>query len=98
MQNPEVMELFLRHHGAVAATHDAFANGVSSAIVMRYDTTPDDPHITRFVTHEPRTTDAAAAWRSVVTSPCHVALERTYGELRQAWALGQLFHYRPSPA
>lgn len=98
MENPDVMEFVLRHHGVLATNNDAFANGVSSAIVVRYDTTPDDPHVARFVTHKPRTTDAQAAWRSAVTSPCQIALDGTYGELQKNSALGLLFHYRPSPA
>jgi hypothetical protein len=98
MENPDVMEFVLRHHGVLATNNDAFANGVSSAIVVRYDTTPDDPRVARFVTHKPRTTDAQVAWRSAVTSPCQIALDGTYGELQKNWALGLLFHYRPSPA
>ncbi|MCX6543978.1 MAG: hypothetical protein NTV05_06135 [Acidobacteria bacterium] len=98
MRSPEVLELFLRHHGLLAARNDAFANGISSAIVIRYDTTPDDPHIMPFVTHTPPTKAAAEVWRSVVTAPCHAAITNTYRALQQTWALGHLFHYRPSPA
>jgi len=98
LQSPEVMELALKHHGVLAADTDAFANGIASAIVTQYDTTPDDAHIMSFMSHEPRTTGGAAAWQSLVTLPCQVAIERTYGELRQSWALGQLFHYRPGTA
>jgi hypothetical protein len=96
MQNPEVMELFLRHHGALAARNDAFANGVSSAVVVRHDTTPRDEHIALFVGHEPRGNEAArSAWRTLVRSPCELALGQRYEELRQACALQDLFRYRP---
>lgn len=98
LQNPEVMEVVLRHHGALATAQDAFANGVSSAVLTRYDTTPDDGCITPFITHVPPSSAAAATWLSVVTSPCQFALDRTYAELRQAAALGELFHHRPSQA
>lgn len=98
LQNPEVMEFVLRYHGVLAADNDAFANGVCSALVVQHDTVPDDPHITAFVSHEPRTLAAAEAWRAVVTIPCHIALERTYDELRQSWAMDRMFRYRPGSA
>ena len=98
LQRPGVMELFLRHHAVPSASHDAFASGVASAIVVQRDTVPDDTRVEPFVTHAPNTADVAAAWRSLVTAPCQNALERTNGELQQTCAPGLLFHYRPTQA
>ena len=95
MRHPSVMEAFLRHHADLAASNDAFTNGVTSSLMMRYDTTRDDGRIAPFIHHEPRG-DAAIveAWRSLITAPCEQALRVTYGELIQAPALEELFHDR----
>jgi len=98
IESPEVLELFLQHHAVPASGREAFANGVSSAIVVLHDVDPGDARIMRFVTHAPTSPDAAAAWASLVTGPCQEGLDRTYRELQQTCALGQLFHYRPRPA
>jgi len=98
LQNPEIMEFVLRHHAVLVADNDAFSDGVSSALVVQHDTVPNDPHIAAFVSHEPRTRAAAEAWRAQVTIPCRIALERTYDEWRQGWAMDRLFRCRPGSA
>jgi hypothetical protein len=97
MRHPVVMETFLRHHGDLAAENDAFTNGVTSALLMRYDTTREDAWIRPFVNHAPRAGDAAQAdrWRTLITAPCDRALSTTYTELCQSQSLEQVFHYRP---
>jgi hypothetical protein len=97
MRQPMVMEAFLRHHGALAEQNDAFTDGVTSSLVMRYDTTRDDGHISPFLTYEPKAGDPAVAsrWRNVITAPCEHALRQTYGELSKGPTLEELFHYRP---
>ena len=99
LQDPEVMEVFLRYHGALAADATAFVNGVSSAVAVRSLTTPDDACVRPFIDHEPRSGAAgAAAWRSLVAIPCRAALDRRAREVQQADAFEELFHYRPGPA
>ena len=98
MQYPEVMELVLRHHGELAETDSAFADGVSSAVVVRALATPDDRSVGPFVAHEPRRGAAAEAWRTHVTTPCQAALGRTYGDLPPNAVIGELFHYRTGSA
>jgi hypothetical protein len=96
MRNPSVMEAFLRHHGALLAQHDIFTDGVTSALMMRYDTTRDDAMIDPFVHYAPDPAEPAAEWwRTLVTEPCEHALQVTYGELLSAGTLEELFHYRP---
>ena len=99
MRNPIVMTAFLRHHRALAAGNDAFHNGVTSSLMMRWDTTRDDPYIDPFIHYDPPGGDAelVAAWRSLVSVPCDRALHKTYGELQRAGALEELFHYRSTP-
>jgi hypothetical protein len=96
MRHPAVMEAFLRHHADLAAANDAFTNGVTSSLMMRYDTTRDDGRIASFIHHAPRGDEAAVpAWRALITAPCEQALRVTYGDLVHGRALEELFHYRP---
>jgi len=95
MRNPIVMETFLRHHADVAWSEDAFTNGVTSSMMMRYDTTRDDTRLSSFLAHQPADSAIAAAWKSLITTPGEHALRVTYGELAEVPALEDLFHYRP---
>jgi len=100
MRNPEVMEAFLRHHASTLASSTAFSNGVTSSMLMRFDTTPDDPNIHPFVRHLPKDSEPAtvAAWESLIMRPSTIALTETYPKLRQAAKLEDLFHHVPGPA
>jgi len=100
MKNPEVMEAFLRHHTATLAASTAFSNGVTSAMLMRFDTTPDDQNIHPFVRHLPTESEpgVVAAWESLIMRPSTTALTETYPRLKQAGRLEDLFHYMPGPA
>lgn len=96
MQHPIVMETFLRHHAPLARVEDAFTNGLVSSLMMRYDTTRDDAHISPYIHHEPADPELASAWRTLITDPCEHALRETYGELMRTASLEELFHYRPA--
>jgi hypothetical protein len=96
MRHPIVMEAFLRHHGALAAQNDAFTNGVTSALTMRYDTTREDKWIRPFVNNTPLDDTLTAVWRKVITAPCELALAKSYAELSESHSLEQVFHYRPA--
>jgi hypothetical protein len=97
IRQPMVMETFLRHHGALAVEDDAFIDGVTSSLMMRYDTTRDDGHVSPFLHHQPSADDpaVASAWRTLITTPGETALRQTYGELTKEPTLEELFHYRP---
>ena len=92
MRHPIVLESFLRHHADLARANDAFVNGVASSVMMRYDTTRDDPRISSFISHRPADQDIAAEWRTLITAPCAQALRVTYAELSQNGRLEDLFH------
>jgi hypothetical protein len=100
MKNPLVMEAFLRHHAPTLSSSTAFSNGVTSAMLMRFDTTPDDQNIHPFVRHMPNESEpnVVAAWESLIMRPSTVALTETYPKLRQNSRLEDLFHYMPGPA
>ncbi|MEX1129034.1 MAG: hypothetical protein WD227_16240 [Vicinamibacterales bacterium] len=98
MRHPEVMSAFLRHHGDIAERDDAFRNGLTSSLLMRYDTTRDGTSISPFIHHEPVDPVAQAAWHRFITTPCDDALRTTYPQLKRSTTLEQLFHYRPEQA
>ena len=94
MRQPIVMEAFLRHHAELARAEDAFTNGIVSSLMMRYDTTRDDSHISPYMHYTPADPEVASAWRTLITTPCEHALRETYGELIKSASLEQVFHYR----
>ncbi len=97
MRQPMVMEAFLRHHGDIAASHDAFTNGVTSSMLMRYDTTREGTWIHQFIHYEPAPdANLRDLWRSLITRPCEDAIEQDYPLLCAQGKLEQLFHYRPA--
>jgi hypothetical protein len=97
MRQPMVMEAFLRHHGEIAASHDAFTNGVTSSLLMRYDTTREDSGIQPFIHYEPAPEgNLRELWRTLITQPCDDAIEHKYALLCSQGKLEQLFHYRPA--
>ena len=96
MRHPIVMDTFLRHHAPLARAEDAFTNGVVSSLLMRFDTTRDDWHISPYLRHQPADPDVASAWRTLITEPCEYALRVTYDEMLRTNTLEQVFHYRPA--
>lgn len=95
LRDPIVMEAFLRHHGTLATENDAFTDGVTSSLTMRYDTTRDDARVSPFMYHEPEgDPDLTVQWRVLISAPCEDALHRSYQMLRSAHRLEELFHYR----
>lgn len=96
LRRPQVLEGFLGRHGFGFADTDPFVNGLTSAMMMRNDTTPDEPHLLAFVAYEPDPTDARRAelWNRVVKEPVTRALEETYPALRKKGRLGEIFRFR----
>lgn len=95
MRNPEVMEAYLKHHGG-RIPGQAHFNGVASSLIMRYDTSPDDPNIKPFCDYAPNASDPIVVrlWNDLVESACSAALERFYPVLKQHRRLEEVFHYR----
>lgn len=95
MRQPAVMEAFLRHHGDLAAAEPGFRNGVTSALMMRVDTTPEYARVAPFVHHKPVDDPALASrWAELITRPAEHALRHTHPALVAAGRLEELFHYR----
>jgi hypothetical protein len=100
IRHPQIVANVLRHHGAQLAADDGFANGMASALMTRYDTTPDAPFTTSFCLYQPESTDPQLTqlWQSQVQRPCAVALQEYYPVLKQRHRLGEIFRYQRLPA
>jgi hypothetical protein len=93
MQTPRVMEEFLRLHAAEATASDAFANGVMSSIVMRYDTSPEDTTLESFQRHAPAPA-VQPLWEELVAKSCRSAIQRHHPVLRSRRQLEEVFRYQ----
>lgn len=94
---PQVLEIFLRRlsrHGQCEMDGEAFANGVSSAVMVWRDAAPDDPGLHDFCRYQPPASDPAMAarWNHLVTEPCAQAL-RHYDAIKARGGFGELFRY-----
>ena len=96
MRYPVIMETVLKYHGEEFSRDDAFSNGVMSSIIMRYDITPDDPHIDLFLKYRPAGSDAklVGLWDRLIKEPCDRALRVCYPALKENNRLEEVFHYQ----
>lgn len=96
IRHPHIMETFLKTHQAVVSINDAFAQGVSTAILTWHDSTPGDPDLQRFCQHQPDPSDPLLVrlWKTQVRTPCDIAMRQHYEALRETQRLGALFRYQ----
>jgi hypothetical protein len=100
IRHPEIVETFVKQHGDVLSANDAFANGVSSSIMIWHDITRDDPYLKAFCRHQPDPSEPGLVqlWNSQVRAPCQDALQQYYGGLKDQHGLGEVFRYQSLPA
>jgi hypothetical protein len=93
-------ELLIGPYGERLAENGAFANGVASAMMMRFDTTPDAPLIQPFLQYRPSPPSQRLTelWDRLVRVPGETALEVYYPVIKQHQRLGDIFEYRDLPA
>jgi hypothetical protein len=99
MRHPAIVESSLRQYSADSAAANAVSNGVSSCIVMRSDTTPDEPWVSAFYEHVPHSRDRQlrSAWEHRVVDPGKAAVEAYYPALHRHQKLDQVFRYADLP-
>jgi hypothetical protein len=99
MRHPEIMESVLLHQGENDPDHDMFVNGVVSSMTMRYDTSPDDPYIRKFIDHrpDPRNQLLCRLWKRDIKEPCEMAVNVIYPTLSAHHAIEEVFHYQSLP-
>jgi hypothetical protein len=98
MRNPEIMETVLRYQGENDPERPMFLSGMMSSVIMRYDTSPDDPYIRKFIDHVPSDHVLARLWQRDVKKPCDQAIKEIYPRLKEKGRLEEVFLYRPSLA
>jgi len=99
MRNPEVMEAVLTYQGEKDPEREMFINGMTSSMIMRYDTSPDDPHIQAFMDHTPAGDNRhlAKLWQRDVKEPNEAAIREIYPVLSRKRRLEEVFHYQSLP-
>ena len=96
MRQPAIVEHALRSYTQDASLARGFANGVASSIIMRQDTTPDEPFISAFYQHrpDPSVPQSVEMWTRFILGPTQLALQKYYPVLKQHDALDQVFRYQ----
>jgi hypothetical protein len=99
MRNPEITETLLQWQGENNPDRDAFISGMTSSMIMRYDTSPDDPYIEDFIEHPPNPANQLLCrlWRRDVKEPCESAIRDIYPVLKKHQRLDEVFHYQSLP-
>ncbi len=99
MRHPEVMESVLLYQGEHDPDSDLFVNGVMSSMVMRYDTSPDDPYIRSFIEHRPDPGNELLCrlWQRDIQEPCDMAVRVIHPVLSANRAMEEVFHYQSLP-
>jgi hypothetical protein len=97
IRHPEILEAFLKQHEHTLSANDAFANGVSSSLMMWYDMQRDDPYLRAFCHYQPDATTPGLVqlWNTQVRGPCQEALHSYYGVLKARHGLDEVFRYQP---
>jgi hypothetical protein len=96
-QDPRIVaELLIAPYGERLAQNGAFANGVASAMMMRFDTTPGAPFIQPFLQYQPGPPGSRLAelWDQLIRIPGETALAVYYPVIKQHNRLGDIFEYR----
>lgn len=94
MDSPEVMEWVLANYGDYECDDPGFFNGVISSVVMRFDTTPDDPLIAAFREYQPAGLRTRALWSEKVAAAVDRAVFQIHPLLKQHNRLDQVFRYQ----
>jgi len=95
IRHPQVLELFLQHHGRELERNDAFASGLTSALVVWRDSAPTDVSIEKLYSHSPADQNLIGLWNTQVRQPCVHGLQRYCWGVREGDCLGRLFRYQP---
>ncbi|MCA1593781.1 MAG: hypothetical protein LC754_14255 [Acidobacteria bacterium] len=96
LRHPEVIETLLRQRNDWSSSEAAFANGVSSAVIIWRDSTEGDEAVSAFCRHQPDASFPALPelWKRLVRRPCEDALNRYYGVLKASGCVGEVFRYQ----
>ncbi|HKI03141.1 MAG TPA: hypothetical protein VKK31_14285 [Thermoanaerobaculia bacterium] len=97
-RDPEILaSLVVAPYGEALERNGGFANGIASAMMTRYDTTPEAPFIEAFLQYRPGNPRLAGLWDRLVRIPAEAALNVWYPVIKQHGRLGDIFEYRDLP-
>lgn len=96
MRHPLIVESAVRTYARDSALAQAFSNGVSSCIVMRSDTTPNETFVSNFYEHRPNPQDRELmrAWQRRISGPAQAGVYTYHPALSEHRALEQVFRYQ----
>ena len=99
IRHPEVMESVLMYQGENDPDRDLFVNGLTSSMVMRFDTTPEGPYIKPFIAHQPDPSNEMLCrlWKRDVKEPIEMAINVIHPVLKANNAIDEVFHYQSLP-
>jgi hypothetical protein len=96
MRQPDIVERALRSYSDNSSLVEAFSNGVCSSIIMRTDTTPDEPFVAAFYRHRPspQSSELSLVWQRRISEPAIAGIDDYYPVLSQEFALDQVFRHQ----
>jgi hypothetical protein len=97
METPEVMEWVLQNIDVYFGDQPGYPNGVTSSVVMRWDTTPGFKLVQDFRNHKPADAKIAEAWVKRVKGPMDFAIDVVHPYLERTSRLGEVFHFQSLP-
>jgi hypothetical protein len=97
LRQPEIVAAFLDQYGSSVATHDAFTNGVFSALVIWLNCAPHDTLVRCFLDYQsgPSGSWSGNLWETQVRRPGREALH--FFSTQSNVIVGELFQYHPFP-
>jgi hypothetical protein len=96
-RDPQLMaELVIGPCGDELSRDGAFANGLASSLMMRFDTTPDPAFMAPFLQYRPGAANRRLVrlWDQLVREPAETALAVYYPVIKRRHRLGDIFEYR----
>jgi hypothetical protein len=96
MRQPDIVESALRSYSDNSSRGEAFSNGVCSCIIMRTDTTPEEPFVSAFYRHRPspRSSELTSIWEQRISEPAIIGIDAYYPVLCRQHALDQVFRHQ----
>ncbi len=97
MQHPQIVESTVNTYVRQSEMREAFADGMSSSLAMREDTTPGAIFAKSFCAYRSgcASFESSRIWQTLVADSCKEAWDR-YPRLKRDRLLDQLFRYQPA--
>ena len=96
LRNPEIPALFLKYHSDVVCQDDVFRNGLTSAMLIWLDCSPEDPSLRAFLCYRPDSADRDLyqLWDEQVIHACRDILREGGLSLDERQRVPAAFRYR----